>query len=168
VSAYAYIDSKTVVVSSPLVPNPAYVRYAYSRNPANPNLININAEAKELPASPIRELALTPLAGCTPNSMHIESISCETVRGNRGNKFGKVEVAVFDDCGDPISGAVITGTFSGDFAEQFDGTTTNSSGVAVDTTYAQAKNPSYKFCVDGVTNGLDYKPEDNIETCNSN
>ena len=59
VSANANIDidnSNTLVVSSPsAVPNPAYVRYAYKRNPDIPNLFN----AEGLPASPIRELALS-------------------------------------------------------------------------------------------------------------
>jgi hypothetical protein len=264
VSANAYIDSNTVVVSSPSVPNPAYVRYAYSRNPANPNLIN--AEAEELPASPIRELALTSglpdpdpptpnpmtwlippyatsdssiemtaytasdpsgveyyfdctsagcndsgwqnttfyrdtglqlnttyaymvkardksvnqnetgwstqqsattFAGCSSNTMHIESISCETVRGSRGNKFGEVAVAVYDNCGDPISGAYITGIFTGDFSETLFGTTDNS-GVAVITTSNQTKKPTYTFCVDDVSNGLEYKSAENIETCKSN
>ena len=264
VDAEAYIDSKTVVVSSTQVSKPAYVRYAYSRNPANPNLIN--AEAEELPASPIRELALTSglpdsdppapnpmtwlippyatsdssiemtastasdpsgveyyfactsagcndsgwqdttlykdtglqrnttytymvkardksvsqnetvwstpqsattLAGCSSNTMHIESISCDTVRGSRGNKFGEVAVAVYDNCGDPISGADVKGIFTGDFSETLYGTT-DSSGVALITTSNQTKNPTYTFCVDHVDNGLIYNSAENIETCKNN
>lgn len=49
VSAEAVINSdNTITVSSPLVPEPAYVRYAYSAVPENPNLFN----ADGLPASP--------------------------------------------------------------------------------------------------------------------
>ena len=48
--ADAVIDGKTVVVSSPAVPKPVAVRYAYSVNPAGCNLYN----KEGLPASPFR------------------------------------------------------------------------------------------------------------------
>jgi sialate O-acetylesterase len=48
--ADAVIDSKTVVVSSPEVPRPVAVRYAYSMNPDGCNLYN----KEGLPASPFR------------------------------------------------------------------------------------------------------------------
>ena len=48
--ADAVIDGNTVVVSSPDVPNPAAVRYAFSMNPEGCNLYN----KEGLPASPFR------------------------------------------------------------------------------------------------------------------
>ena len=48
--ADAVIEGKTVVVSSPAVPNPVAVRYAYSINPDGCNLYNNEG----LPASPFR------------------------------------------------------------------------------------------------------------------
>ena len=48
--ADALIDGKTVVVSSPGVPSPVAVRYAYSMNPDGCNLYNNEG----LPASPFR------------------------------------------------------------------------------------------------------------------
>lgn len=48
--ADAVIDGMTVVVSSPEVPRPVAVRYAYSMNPQGCNLYNIEG----LPASPFR------------------------------------------------------------------------------------------------------------------
>ncbi len=48
--ANAVIDGETVVVSSPEVPSPVAVRYAYSSNPAGANLYN----RAGLPASPFR------------------------------------------------------------------------------------------------------------------
>lgn len=48
--ADAKIDGKTVVVSSPEVPNPVAVRYAFSINPEGANLYN----KEGLPASPFR------------------------------------------------------------------------------------------------------------------
>lgn len=46
----AKIEGNQVIVSSPLVPHPAYVRYAWADNPENPNLYN----QEGLPASPFR------------------------------------------------------------------------------------------------------------------
>jgi len=48
--AKAAIDGNTIIVSSNDVPDPKYVRYAWSDNPINPNLINTEG----LPASPFR------------------------------------------------------------------------------------------------------------------
>ncbi len=48
--AEAVIDGSTVVVSSPAVPKPVAVRYAYAHNPAGCNLYNKDG----LPASPFR------------------------------------------------------------------------------------------------------------------
>lgn len=50
VPAQARIDGDTLVVSSPEVPNPRAVRYAWANNPADANLYN----ADGLPASPFR------------------------------------------------------------------------------------------------------------------
>ena len=48
--AEAVIDGQEVVVSSPVVPDPVAVRYAYSMNPEGANLYN----REGLPASPFR------------------------------------------------------------------------------------------------------------------
>ena len=44
------IEGDSVVVSSPAVPNPAFVRYAWADNPAGANLFN----SEGLPAAPFR------------------------------------------------------------------------------------------------------------------
>ncbi|QJE98553.1 sialate O-acetylesterase [Luteolibacter luteus] len=48
--ATAEIDGETVIVFSPSVPRPAYVRYAWADNPAEANLFN----SEGLPAAPFR------------------------------------------------------------------------------------------------------------------
>jgi sialate O-acetylesterase len=48
--ADAEIDGATIVVSSPAIPRPAYVRYAWADNPAGANLFN----SEGLPAAPFR------------------------------------------------------------------------------------------------------------------
>jgi hypothetical protein len=111
--------------------------------------------------------ATTP-AGCVAATTHVESIVCDEVRGDKGKKYGRATVTIYDNCGDPVSGADVTGTFSGDFSEQLT-VATNGSGVAVFVTTAQVKKPSFTFCVDGVTHAtLSYASGDNVETCDTN
>jgi hypothetical protein len=82
-------------------------------------------------------------------------------------KYGRVTVTIYDNCGNPVSGASVTGTFTGDFNETLT-ETTNGSGMAVITTTTQIKKPSYNFCVDSVTHTtLTYSSGDNAETCDS-
>ena len=109
-------------------------------------------------------LCTTNCGGCTPAYMHVASIVSGTSASSRGKKDGQVSVTVNDDCGDPVAGAVVTGTFTGDFNETRSGTT-DSSGQAIITTGNRVKGPTYTFCVDDVTGSLPY---DNAETCDSN
>jgi hypothetical protein len=106
---------------------------------------------------------------CTPTDCHVQSIVCDTAPGSKGKKFGQVTVTIYDDCGNPVVGADVDGTFTGDFNETIYDITTNGNGQAVFTTSTQVKNPSYQFCVDDVTHGtLPYDSGDNVETCDSN
>lgn len=106
--------------------------------------------------------------GCTASTTYVESIVCGTFRGSRGNKYGMVTVTIYNNCGEPVSGAEVAGTFTGSYSEQFT-EITDSNGVAVITTSTQVKKPLYTFCVDNVTHeSLTYNPNDNIETCKSN
>ncbi len=110
----------------------------------------------------------TTWPGCGAATMHVGSIVCDTLRGSRGMKYGRVTVTIYDNCGDLVSGAGVTGTFTGDFSEQLSGTT-NSSGVAVITTTTQVKKPSFAFCADDVAYlTLAYDAGDNVESCDSN
>jgi predicted phosphodiesterase len=112
------------------------------------------------------ESAITESA-CSPGTTHVESIVCGTAAGSRGKKYGRVTVTVCDNCGNPVSGAEVTATFTGDFNETLAGTT-NASGMTVITTTMQIKKPSYTFCVDSVTHvTLTYDSNDNGQTCNS-
>jgi hypothetical protein len=109
----------------------------------------------------------TTLPGCNPATTHVESIVCGTSAGDKGKKYGKATVTIYDNCGNPVAGADVTGTFSGDFSEQLT-ETTDGFGVAVLVTTAQVKKPSFTFCVDAVAHAtLTYNAGDNVETCDS-
>ena len=108
-------------------------------------------------------LAVAGSCFCTGNEMHIQSI----LAGTNKNKYGKVTVTVFDDCGNPVPSAQVTGTFTGDFGET-GSAVTDASGVAVIYTTATATKPSYTFCVVSVAKGtMVYDSTDNLETCKS-
>jgi hypothetical protein len=110
----------------------------------------------------------TTQSGCVAGTMHVQSIVCSTVAGTQGKKKGRATVTINDNCGSPVSSANVTGTFSGSFFNETQSATTNASGVAVLTTTAQAKSPTFTFCVDNVTHAtLTYDAGDNIETCDS-
>jgi len=106
-------------------------------------------------------------AGCTASTTHVQSIVCGTAAGSQGKKYGQVTVTINNNCGNPVSGATVTGTFTGSYNETRSGVT-NSSGVAVITTTTQVKSPAYTFCVNNVTHAtLTYNAGANVETCDS-
>ena len=105
---------------------------------------------------------------CTAATMHVESIVCDTVAGTQGKKYGRATVTIYDNCGNPVTGALVDGTFSGDYDETLYDVSTNGSGVAVFVTTTQVKKPSFTFCVDTVTDTLTYDSNDNVETCDTN
>jgi hypothetical protein len=95
---------------------------------------------------------------------HVEALVCGTARGSQGKKYGQVTVTIYDNCGDVVVGADVTGTFTGDFNETLT-ETTDGNGQAVITTTTQIKKPTYQFCVDNVVHSLPYDDTDNVVTC---
>jgi hypothetical protein len=75
-------------------------------------------------------------------------------------------VVVLDDLGDPVSGATVFGTFSGDLSESISGDT-DATGTVVLTSKAKTQNGvDLGFCVDDVVDDtLVYTPDANLETC---
>ncbi|MHC4215457.1 MAG: hypothetical protein ACYSWP_19005, partial [Planctomycetota bacterium] len=106
-------------------------------------------------------------AGCSPTDCHVEAIVCDVQSCGGPNKNGLVTVTIYDDCGNPVVGADVTGTFTGSYSET-PTETTNGSGQATFVTAGCLKKPSYTFCVDDVVASLPYDDTDNVVTCNSN
>lgn len=107
-------------------------------------------------------------AELAPVTLDVDSIVLSTVSGARGAKYGRADVTVRDDLGNPVSGAEVTGTFSGSFSETSVGIT-DANGVATLMTASTAKGGvSFQFCVDWIVHtALAYEPGDNVETCDS-
>ena len=106
---------------------------------------------------------------CDPAAAHVDSIVVTTVNISGGQKAGRAEVVIVDDCGNPVSGATVTGTFSGSISETVSAST-DSNGLAVlQTTGTASGRVQLTFCVDDVTHSsLVYDPNANVETCDSN
>ncbi|HEY5729381.1 MAG TPA: multicopper oxidase domain-containing protein [Anaerolineales bacterium] len=86
-----------------------------------------------------------------PTAVQIGSITVTTVNAGQGNKRGQATVTVVDDLGGLVSGASVTGYFTGTFNESGSGTT-NSNGTTVITTTGTAKGSvSVTFCVTSIT-----------------
>lgn len=77
----------------------------------------------------------------------------------------KGSVTVYDDLGQPVQGATVTGDFSGDVNDTI-AAVTDANGVAVLTTTSSSKSPiSYTFIVTDVAHTtLTYTPAANVVT----
>jgi len=106
-------------------------------------------ETNEIGTTPGTVWSFTTSAVAT--SMHVDSIDPGIVNASRGQKNGRAYVLILDDQGAPVSGASVTGTFSGSFNETVVATA-NSSGVATLRTSGTAKKGiAYTVCVNNVT-----------------
>jgi FtsP/CotA-like multicopper oxidase with cupredoxin domain len=99
--------------------------------------------------------ATTHTAGGTPSSVEVASITVATVGAGRGQKQGQATIVVSDDLGNPVTGALVDGDFSGDFSGKVTDADTGSGDtvtVQSDNTVAnKVKNPVLPFCVTSVT-----------------
>jgi len=133
--------------SVPLAAGEQIMKYVSEAAGANLNYISITTSAGE------------------PTSMHVESIVESTQRGSAGKQFGVATVTIFDDLGNPVPSASVSGTFSGDYSESVSGAT-GSDGVVEFITSTEVRKPVFSFCVDDVTHAtLVYDPDSNVITC---
>ncbi len=105
---------------------------------------------------------------CTVSSVRAASIVTTLVNIGGGKKRGNAVVTITDNCGSPVSGATVTGDFTGDWQIQQTGLTgvSDASGVV---TFAGSKSSNGQFnatfCVTSVVkSGLPYVP---FATCDS-
>ena len=104
---------------------------------------------------------VTPPGGGT--EMHVDSIA-PSVKQQGPKARARATVTILDENGDPVSGATVTGDFTGDANQSASGTT-GSNGEVTLSTGAISGLSSFTFCVTGVSGSLTYVPGDNVETC---
>jgi hypothetical protein len=116
--------------------------------------------------SPIASATTNESAVCVAKTLHIESIWVSTENRRRGYRAGKVTVVLEDNCGGLVQDAEVSGRFSGDFNELFNGTS-DTEGRALFVTQAQVRRPSYNFCVEAINHPLMvHDVLKDLETCN--
>ena len=98
--------------------------------------------------------------------MHVQAIDLSLKKAGI-NYSAKAVVTIVDENNNPVEGAEVTGTFSGDVS----GTqtvTTGADGKATFTITIKATVTTFTFCVDDVTHAsLEYDPGANVETCDT-
>lgn len=118
---------------------------------------SFSAQASATPNAPVT---------CGAESVHVASIVTAYSDQARGFKSGAAYVLVFDNCGNLVAAAQVSGTFTGRVAGS-DAGTVDSGGTAYLASPTSAKGQlSFDFCVDTVAaSGLVYAPADNLQTC---
>ncbi len=102
----------------------------------------------------------------TSTEMHVSSIVLTRVWSWFRYK-GKATVTILDENNNPVSGATVYGTFSGDVSGSYSATT-NASGVAVMETGRFSGVSNFSYCVTNVTHSsLTYDSSANVETCDN-
>lgn len=110
--------------------------------------------------------ATTSGSGGSATSVHVSAIAEGSQSAGQGNKHGTATVTVVDNLGNPVSSALLSGTFSGDFNESASGTTGSGGSVTLITSGVKKGGLNFTFCVEGVTHGsLAYDPSSNVVTC---
>jgi FtsP/CotA-like multicopper oxidase with cupredoxin domain len=91
--------------------------------------------------------------GTPPTAVQVRSITVSTVGIGGGNKIGRAQVVVEDDQGGLVSGAVVSGEFTGTFVETVSASDpTDANGLTVIDTSGSAKGSvSVTFCVTGIS-----------------
>jgi serine protease len=99
----------------------------------------------------------------------VASISVST-RSRGPWRNGEARVTVVDADGNTVSGATVTGTFSGDVSGTANSDPTGSNGVAfLESDRVRQNSISFEFCVDNISHpDFDYDASGNTETCVSN
>lgn len=103
------------------------------------------------------------------STLHVQEVVTYTQSAGQGNKFGVARVTVHDNSESPVSGATVTGTFSGSYNEQAIGITDTNGQVELITSSTAKGGVTVNFCVDAITHPtLSYDVNTNDMTCNAN
>lgn len=114
-----------------------------------------------------QSIAITGQASGDATGVHVASIVTGTASAGKGGKYGTATVTIADNLGNHVSGAVVSGTFSGTFNEQASGTT-DANGTVVLQTQASAKGSVIVgLCIDDVIAILPYDSASNVVSCSS-
>jgi FtsP/CotA-like multicopper oxidase with cupredoxin domain len=133
----------------------------------------VAAENNDGKSYSLTESATTDDEGGTPVSVEVAGITLDTVGVGRGQKAGQATIVVSDDLGQPVTGALVDGYFTGDFSGVVEtADTADDDTVTVQSTTTvpnKVKNPAFGFCVTSITHETlaPFSSEVSGEVCNS-
>lgn len=114
--------------------------------------------------------AVTVTVGPAPVTMSVADIAMSLTVAKSGTANAKAAVKVLDKNGLPVSGATVTGRWSGIVSQTSASVVTGTNGVATFTSPTSSKTArgTFTFTVTGVTRtGFSYVPASNLETSDS-
>lgn len=114
--------------------------------------------------------AVTVTVGAAPVAMSVADIAMSLTVAKSGTANAKAAVKVLDKNGLPVSGATVTGNWSGIVSQTAASVVTGTNGVATFTSPTSSKTArgSFTFTVTGVTrSGYSYTSASNLETSDS-
>ena len=92
--------------------------------------------------------------GAAATTMNVASVVTGTASAGRGQKYATATVTVLDNLGRGVSGATVTGNFSGSITENGASGVTDTSGIATIVSNASAGgNITVDFCVSSLSGG---------------
>jgi beta-glucanase (GH16 family) len=109
-------------------------------------------------SAPVTVTGTSDGGGGTATALYVSSVVTGTVNIGSGNKRGTATVTILNDLNDPVSGAVVSGTFSGTFNESASGTTNSNGQVTMQTNGFAKGSLIVDFCVNNVNGPLPYDP----------
>jgi beta-glucanase (GH16 family) len=91
-------------------------------------------------------------------AIYVSEVITGTGNAGGGSKYGTATVTILDNLNNPVSGATVSGTFSGTFSESVSGTTTSDGTVSFQTSATARGGVTVNFCVNNVEGSLTYDP----------
>ncbi len=101
--------------------------------------------------------------------MHVSSITISVHRGGNNNnqERGEAVVTIVDSTGNPVSGATVTGTWTGSGAQSDNGATASNGQIMIHSNYVDSYWNDHTFTVtisDVVKTGMTYDSSANVVT----
>ena len=129
----------------------------------------VDTSANESASSNEANAVPTATTGCVATSMSVSSMIAGADSINKGTKQPWSNVSVVDDCGDAVSGAVVTVDFSGSVNSTGDTGVTAASGTArINSGSTQRGGVNFTACVTDLSGSLSYNAASNTVSCASN
>lgn len=124
--------------------------------PIGTNTLTAVATDNEGATTTSASVTVTGTQSGSATTMYVSSIVTGTNNAGGGNKRGTATVTILNNLGNPVSGAVVSGTFSGTFNSSASGTTNSNGQVTLQTTSSAKGTVTVNFCVNNVTGSLIY------------